>query len=69
MVALSAVMHDAVGMLSGAKAAYERGDLADLVYADDTLLVGSNARYLEEFLHAVGSAGWAIGMELYDGKF
>ena len=70
VVVMSAVMHDAVAMLSpAAKAAHERGDLADLVYADDTLLLGSSTCFLEEFLRAVGTAGRTLGMELHDGKF
>jgi len=67
---MSAVMHDAVGLLSTqARAAYDRGDLADIVYADDTLLVGASSEFLEEFLRAVAAAGHAYGLELHEDKF
>ena len=43
---MSVVMNDAVKMLSAeAKLAYNRGDLAELVYADDTLLLGFSANF------------------------
>ena len=68
-VVMSVVMHDAVGMLpKEAKEAYDRGDLADLVYADDTLLIGACSKHLQSFLAAVESAGRYFGLELHDGK-
>ena len=52
-----------------AREAYDRGDLADLVYADDTLLIGASTKHLETFLAAVEAAGRYFGLELHDGKF
>ena len=67
---MSAVMHDAVGLLTpDARAAYGRGALADIVYADDTLLVGASSKFLHEFLRAVAAAGHAYGLELHEDKF
>lgn len=67
---MTAVMHDAVSMLTEqARAAYERGELADIVYADDTMLIGSNPRYVAEFLRAVAAAGRVYGLELHEDKF
>ena len=67
---MSAVMHDAVAMLSPpARAAYDRGDLADVVFADDTLLVGANSKFVTEFIRVVAAAGRAIGLELHEDKF
>ena len=58
---MSAIVHDAVGLLSpDARAAYDRGDLADIVYADDTLLAGASSKFLHEFLRAVAAAGLAL---------
>ena len=62
-------MQDAVGLLSPeARRAYDQGDLADLAFADDTLLLGVSAAHLENFLQAVASAGERFGMELHNGK-
>jgi len=67
---MTAVMHDAVSFLPpDARAAYDRGDLADVVYADDTLLLGANAKHIEVFLRAVAAAGRAHGLELHEDKF
>jgi len=70
IIAMSVLLHDAVGLL-GTSAAneYAAGELADLVYADDTLLIGISKRHLEEYLHAVCDAGNRYGMELHFGKF
>jgi hypothetical protein len=45
-----------------------RGALAELLYADDTLLLSVNAKSLERFLAAVSKAGARYGMELHWGK-
>ena len=44
------------------------GDLADLLYADDTLLLSVSAASLERFLKAVSNAGASYGLELHWGK-
>jgi hypothetical protein len=70
VVVMSAVMNDAVKSLSpSSKAAYENRDLADIVYADDTLLIGANPQLLNEFLAAVCFAGRMVGLELHADKF
>ena len=48
--------------------AYAAGDLADIVYADDTLLIGVNTKFLAQFVAAVASAGKRYGLELHLGK-
>ena len=65
---MSAVMHDAT-LSPEAKAAHNSGTLADIVYADDTLLLGSSPAFLHEFLQAVSAAGRTYGLELHEGKF
>ena len=45
---MSAIMEEATQVLSaGAQAAYANGDLADIVDADDTLLIASSSKYME----------------------
>ena len=46
----------------------ERGILAELLYADDTLLMGVNAASVERFMKAVSEAGAAYGLSLHWGK-
>ena len=44
---------DTVAMLSAeAQLAYDRGDLSDVVYTDDTLLISSSGTHLNEYLRA-----------------
>ena len=57
---MSAVMTDSVAQLSeGAAEAYRQNQLADIVYADDTLLLGTSAQHVEEFLQCVARVGTA----------
>ena len=66
---MSVLMADAVALLSpAARAAYARGHLADLAYADDTLLLGVSSDMVSEFLNAVAAAGARYGMSLHYGK-
>ena len=70
IVAMSVLLQDAVDILNDvASAQYSKGDLADVLYADDTLLLGICDGHLEEFLRAVYEAGRRYGMELHFGKF
>ena len=58
IIVMTVLLHDAVGTLSAnTRSAYDRDDLADLVYADDTLLIGVSDDQLSEFLEAVQRAG------------
>ena len=59
----------ALDMLSDdARAAYQRGSLSDVVFADDTLLMGVDHEHLNGYLAAVEEAGKRYGMELHWGK-
>ena len=70
LIVMSVLMKDAVSLLQAdARAAYERGDLADLAYADDTLLIGTQSKHVSEFLAAVEKAGARLGLQLHHGKF
>lgn len=50
------------------QAALAQGSLAELLYADDTLLLSVSASTLERFLAAVSEAGATYGLELHWGK-
>ena len=45
------------------------GDLSELLYADDTLIMSVSASSLQRFLKLVSEAGAAYGLELHLGKF
>ena len=67
---MSVLLHDAVGTLSdAAKIAYNRGDLADVVYADDTLLMGADEKNLQKLLTSIADIGGQYGMEFHWSKF
>jgi hypothetical protein len=69
IIVMSVLMQDAVELLGPeARRAYDQGDLADLAYADDTMLLGVSPEHLAEFLKAVATAGERFGMELHNGK-
>jgi len=66
---MSVIMHDAVAKLSpAATAAYNRGDLADLAFADDTLVLGASSEHITEFLAAIAEVAAKYGLELHMGK-
>jgi len=68
-IVMTVLMADAVKMLPpSARSAYDSGDLSDLVYADDTLLLGVSTEHIESFLQAVEVAGKRYGLELHMGK-
>ena len=70
VIVMTVVMHEAVASLStAAKQARGRGALADILYADDTLLLGVSSDLLGEFLSAVQKAGGDYGLTLHQGKF
>ena len=70
IMTMTVLMKDAVSSLGdSAGAAYQRGDLADIVYADDTLLLASSDHHLEEFMTMVADAGRLYGMEFHWDKF
>ena len=65
---MTELMHDATQRLSAAtKEDYNRNALADIFYADGTLLLGVSDAHLNVYLHAVSWAGSLYGMELHWG--
>ena len=70
ILVLTVLLHDALSLLSPeARAAHDTGKLADLLYADDTMLLACSDRHLEEHLWAVQAVGREFGLELHLGKF
>ena len=66
---MSVLMQDAADMLPlEDRELLRQGSLAELLYADDTLLLSVSAKSLERFLAAVSSAGATYGLELHWGK-
>ena len=67
---MTVLLADATASLGEAAAtAYSRGELSDIVYADDTLLLGVSPGLVNEYLQAVFVAGQRYGMELHWDKF
>jgi hypothetical protein len=66
---MSVLMRDAADSLPPEdQESLRRGTLAELLYADDTLLLSVSGKSLERFLVAVSTAGAAYGLELHWGK-
>ena len=67
---MTVVVHDAVGQLGeDDQRLHQRGKLATLLYADDTLLAGESGPPLQRLLDAISRTGAAYGMELHWKKF
>ena len=63
---MTLLIHDVVSNSDASSlTVYSRGDLADIVYADDTLLLASSNVHLQEFLAKRAEAGQLPGMELH----
>ena len=63
------LMYDAKQLLSpSAQEALSKGELLDILYADDTLILGQRAGHVEEYARAVESADASYGMKLHWGK-
>jgi len=67
---MSVIVQDAISMMpSGAKAQIDSGSLSIVLYADDTLLIGSSAASLQHLLDSIAVVGLRFGMELHWAKF
>ena len=63
---MSVLVNDAVAYLGPQdQNSFNRRDLATLLYADDTLLMGVSATAVNNFLEAVSHTGQNYGMELH----
>ena len=62
---MTVLMPDAVASLPAAAAAeYKQGDLTDILYADDTMLLGTSAKSTEAYLCAVETEARRYGLHL-----
>ena len=67
---VTVVMTDAVRMMPKCQQEMlSKHTLAELLYADDTLLLGVSAVHVEKFLAAVESSGANFGLKLHADKF
>ena len=70
MTSMTVIVHDAVGSLApDVRERFGTGSLEVLLYADDTLLLGSAEGDLQALLDAVSRVGAQYGMELHWSKF
>jgi hypothetical protein len=69
IIVMTILMDQARGFLSPeAVAAISSQQMFDIVYADDTMILGASGRYVEEYAAAVEKAGTSFGMSLHWGK-
>ena len=67
---MSVIMHDSIHALpSEDRESLKLNNLANVLYADDTLLVGSSQTALKRWLAAVAETGGHYGLLLHCGKF
>ena len=63
---MTSIIQDSVETLSSEdRQKYQSGNLATLLYADDTLLVGESGPILQRLLDAIATTGTAYGIELH----
>ena len=68
-IVMTVLMHDARLMLSEpASMACKQGELEDVLFADDTLLLGSHGPHVEEYMKTVEKAGLEYGLQIHWGK-
>ena len=66
---MTVLMTDARATLThGAREACKTGELEDVLFADDTLLIGSHGPFVEEYMCAVETAGMDYGLQIHWGK-
>jgi hypothetical protein len=69
IIVMSIIMHDSIAKLGETSSqAYNKGALYDILYADDTLLIGTSATNVAEFAEMVEKTGAQYGMTLHWGK-
>ena len=68
-ILMTVLMTDARSKLGNdAKTAYDRHDLEDVLFADDTLLISNCGRHMEEYMNAVMETGAEYGLQIHWGK-
>jgi hypothetical protein len=65
-IVMSVLMTDATASLgAGASKAYAKGDLEDILFADDTLLISKQGEHLMEYMKAVEKMGMDYGLQIH----
>ena len=68
-IVMMILMRNAYDLLSSdAKLAHSRGELGEVLYADDTLILGSSHLLVQEYMAAVQKVGLEYGLEIHWGK-
>jgi hypothetical protein len=68
-IVMTILMQDAYDSLSpAAKSAHHRQNLGDVLYADDTLILGACAAHVEEYMQAIEQRGMRDGLQMHWGK-
>ena len=68
-IVMTVLMHDAHSLVSAeCRASVSSKTLSDILYADDTLIMGRNKQHVEELAVAVETVGVRFGMKLHWGK-
>ena len=66
---MTVLMTDARELLStSAQTAFAKGGLEDVLFADDTLLIGDSSAHIEEYMAAVERCGLDYGLQRHRGK-
>jgi hypothetical protein len=66
---MSVLMTDAQNSLSAAaKSEIAKGTLEDVLFADDTLVIGKSSEHVEEYMAAVERCGQEYGLSIHWGK-
>ena len=66
---MTVLIQDARSMLSdGAKHACTKGELEEVLFADDTLLISCSGSHLQEYMAAVEKCGADYGLQIHWGK-
>ena len=69
VIVMSVLMHNARALLSAEAAeAVREHSLFDVLYADDTIILGTSTKFVQELAAAVEAAGAEFGMTLHWGK-
>ena len=69
IIVMTVLMSDAKAMLSETtQHSVAQNVLFDILYADDTMILGTNSAHVEEFAAAIEQAGKHYGMSLHWGK-
>ena len=68
-ILMTILMTDARNNLStDAKAAYDRHELEDVLFADDTLFISNSGDYVQEYMNIVTEIGAEYGLQVHWGK-